>query len=179
MRHFLLLFFISQPIYANDYLSLIYNYFVSSTYEEKTTAPDAFPSTRPSEKENIFIFSPKHHMWALYNTKGKRVGIGKAIGGKDYCQDTNDNCRTVTGKFKVFRKENKDCTSNTFPIHKGGGAPMPYCMFFHEGYAIHGANHLPEENTSHGCIRVTQEAARWINHYYLHEGSYVLVLPYA
>jgi lipoprotein-anchoring transpeptidase ErfK/SrfK len=148
------------------------------TYEEPDIDSTFFQLERSPEQENIFIFSPKKHLWAVYDKNGKRMGLGQATGGKDYCSDTKEPCRTVTGKFQVFRKNDEDCTSNTFPIDEGGGAPMPFCIFFHKGYAIHGSNHVTHENISHGCIRVTQNAAKWISENYIHHGSYVLVLPY-
>ena len=103
---------------------------------------------------------------------------GKGVGGKDFCPDINRPCRTIEGTYAVYRIENEDCTSKTFPIGEGGGAPMPHCMFFHKGYAIHGSNLLPDENASHGCIRVTKPAAQWMNENYLKPGALVKVLPY-
>jgi len=37
-----------------------------------------------------------------------------------------------------------------------GGAPMPYAIFFHGGYAIHGSYDVDRlgEPASHGCIRL-------------------------
>jgi lipoprotein-anchoring transpeptidase ErfK/SrfK len=35
-------------------------------------------------------------------------------------------------------------------------APMPYSVFFHKGYAIHGTNHIRRlgRRASHGCVRL-------------------------
>lgn len=158
-----------DPIFSNS----IY-------YEERNVNIDetVFPTSRKPERQNIFIFSPREHRWAVYNQDGERVGFGRATGGKDFCDDVKSECRTVIGKFQVFRKEDKDCASKTFPIDEGGGAPMPYCMFFYKGYAIHGSDHVIDGNVSHGCVRVTRRAAQWIHENYIHQGSYVLVLPY-
>ena len=41
-------------------------------------------------------------------------------------------------QFSVKRKGLPSCVSSKFPLGKGG-APMPYCMFFRGGYAIHGS----------------------------------------
>src|SRR5690349_5224748 len=38
-------------------------------------------------------------------------------------------------------------------------APMPYAMFFHNGAAIHVGS---LGSHSHGCIRVTEDTARWL-----------------
>lgn len=39
---------------------------------------------------------------------------------------------------------------------KFGWAPMPHSIFFHEGYAIHGTNHVGRlgRRASHGCVRL-------------------------
>jgi lipoprotein-anchoring transpeptidase ErfK/SrfK len=161
---------------ASDLMSVVKRFYTAD-YEEpiKNTT---FPETRPASKANVFIFDPQHFVWAVYNKNGRRVGFGKASGGGDYCKDINKPCRTVEGEFTVFRKEDADCTSKTFPIDEGGGAPMPHCMFFYKGYAIHGSNHVTSTNKSHGCIRVTPKAAEWINTNYIDPGSLVIVLPY-
>ncbi|MBC8048558.1 MAG: L,D-transpeptidase [Chitinophagales bacterium] len=43
-----------------------------------------------------------------------------------------------------------------------GGAPMPYSVFFHRGYAIHGTYEVRAlgRPASHGCIRLHPESAR-------------------
>ena len=135
------------------------------------------PKSIETPIENTFVFDPNHLQWAVYDKKGTRVGVGKAVGGKDFCNDIKDSCRTVEGTYSVFRKENEECVSNTFPIEKGG-APMPHCMFFHKGYAIHGSLNLPDKNASHGCIRVSKRAAEWMNKNYVEVGSTVVVLAY-
>lgn len=177
-RYLLCTLLISQTAFASDLVGELHDFFTQSTYAEVNVTSTTFPETRTTEQQNIFIFSPQEHTWAVYTKNGKRVGLGRATGGKDFCADTQEKCRTVEGKFQVFRKEDKDCTSKTFPIDEGGGAPMPYCMFFHKGYAIHGSRNVSEKNISHGCIRVTKDAAKWIHENYMHEGSYVQVLPY-
>lgn len=44
---------------------------------------------------------------------------------------------------------------------KYGWAPMPYSIFFHEGYAIHGTTFLSRLGTpaSHGCVRLDPKDA--------------------
>ncbi len=55
---------------------------------------------------------------------------------------------------------------------------MPYCMFFTGNYAIHGSPRISNRNGSHGCIRVTTTAARWLSQHFLRHGTRVVVLPY-
>ncbi len=44
---------------------------------------------------------------------------------------------------------------------KYGMSPMPYAIFFHEGYAIHGTNYVSRLGTraSHGCVRLHPDNA--------------------
>ena len=162
-----LLIAIETPVYS----------FNNPTYNEAVANPVFSKQADPSQK-NVFIFDPKNLQWAVYDKNGDRVGIGKGVGGKDFCPDINKPCRTVEGTYTIFRTENKECTSKTFPVDEGGGAPMPHCMFFYKGYAIHGSNNLPNNNASHGCIRISKSAAEWMNTYYIQPGSMVVVLPY-
>lgn len=138
-----------------------------------------FPKYTDVSGKRTFIFSPHLMQWAAYDKDGYRVAYGKANGGADFCSDIGEPCRTPEGTFKVFRQKGKDCKSSQFPIHKkGGGAPMPYCMFFKNGSAIHGSMRLSNRNNSHGCIRVKTAAAKWLQEYFIRIGTTVVVLPY-
>jgi lipoprotein-anchoring transpeptidase ErfK/SrfK len=124
----------------------------------------------------VFIFDPNCHVWAIYDQEGNLIKTGPASGGKDYCPDIDAPCRTIVGKFTAYRESGPECVSNEFPVGKGG-APMPDCIFFHNGYAIHGANVVPNYNTSHGCIHVKIADAKWIETE-IKPGSTIIVLPY-
>src|SRR3989338_2724883 len=52
----------------------------------------------------------------------------------------------------IFRIGGADCYSNEFPLETGGGAPMPYCLFFHGGAALHGSTLSGFINRSGGCV---------------------------
>lgn len=54
------------------------------------------------------------------------------------------------GSFRPQRLE-RDWRSRTFNM-----APMPYSIFFHGPFAIHGTNHVKKLGTraSHGCVRL-------------------------
>ena len=104
---------------------------------------------------------------------------GSASGGKKFCEDINKPCRTVTGTFKVYAKKGENCRSREYPIQKeGGGARMPYCMYFYRGFTIHAAYEVPPYNSSHGCIRVWPSAAKWLNEEFIDIGTQVTVLSY-
>ena len=55
-----------------------------------------------------------------------------------------------SGTFRPQRLE-RDWRSRTFNM-----APMPYSIFFHGGYAIHGTPHVNRlgQRASHGCVRL-------------------------
>jgi len=101
--------------------------------------------------------------WGAYDADGNLVNWGPASGGKSYCPDIHRGCRTPAGSYTVFDKQGPDCISHVFPIPHGG-APMPYCMHFHGGYALHGSPTVPGFNASHGCVRLFVEDAEWLNH---------------
>ena len=122
----------------------------------------SFPSTIPAEGEKSIIVDPQMHMWAAYNEDGKLVKTGMATLGNSYCRDLGRSCRTKVGTFRIESLGDAGCKSRRFPLPRGG-APMPYCMFFHGGYALHGSYEVPGFNASHGCIRLFVNDARWLN----------------
>ncbi|MBS0288197.1 MAG: L,D-transpeptidase [Proteobacteria bacterium] len=108
--------------------------------------------------------------WGAYDDGGNLVRSGHVSGGKKYCPDIGRSCRTVTGTFTIYTKKGEDCKSKIFPVGKGG-APMPYCMFFRGGYALHGSNAVPDYNASHGCVRMSPSDAEWLNLEFVRVGS--------
>lgn len=150
---------------------------VSSTSIKKVSHHySAYPASRPGMGVPVFIFNPKTHIWALYNSSGKLLKTGKGSGGKSYCPDVKRACRTPSGTFHVIAKKGAACKSSKYPLGKGG-APMPYCTFFTKNHGIHGSYDVPNYNASHGCIRVRPTDAKWIQSM-LPMGSIVIVRPY-
>lgn len=135
------------------------------------------PERRETNGRSVFIFDPNQLRWYAYDRSGELVGSGKASGGKSYCPDIKRQCKTPVGTFRVYSMGGPGCVSSKYPIGKGG-APMPYCMFFHGGFAIHGSNDVPHRNASHGCIRVEPSAARWLQQNVIDHGTTVIVRPY-
>lgn len=127
--------------------------------------------------ERAFVFDPRNKRWGAYDRDGYLVAGGIANGGSDYCADLGRRCHTPRGTHRVAHKGSSDCKSRKFPMGVGG-APMPYCMFFRGGYAIHGSPYISNRNGSHGCIRVHTAAARWLHRYFMRPGTKVIVLPY-
>jgi len=115
--------------------------------------------------------------WGAYDSGGNLVNWGPVSGGKGYCPDIHRGCKTVMGTFTVYDKQGPNCISHVFP-RPHGGAPMPYCMHFHGGYALHGSYTVPGFNASHGCVRLFVEDAMWLNHEFVQTGeTKVKIIP--
>ncbi len=112
--------------------------------------------------------------FAAYNAKGYLVHWGPISAGKGVCAN-GESCDTVVGDFRLFRVHGKNCKSGKYPIETNGGAPMPYCMFFHKGWAIHGST-LPGYHNSHGCVRLFYEDAQWLNQFFVKVGTHIKVV---
>jgi len=127
----------------------------------------------PPEKiadTNIINVNLSHGTWAAYDSQGQLANSGPVSGGKSFCPDINKKCKTTTGTFTIYDKRGAKCKSKIFPVGKGG-APMPYCMFFHQGYALHGSNAVPNYNASHGCIRMKPTDAKWLHENFVNVGT--------
>lgn len=114
------------------------------------------------------------HAFGAYDKNGTLVHWGPISGGKDYCKDIDGPCRTITGDFKITRKDSEECESGQFPKDTEGGAPMPYCMHFYKGFALHGST-LPGYHGSHGCVRLFFDDAKWLNKHFTQVGTRVIV----
>lgn len=137
-------------------------------------------SVRPEIKKvssNTFIFNPNNLTWTAINQNGKVIRTGKGSGGRSYCPDIHRRCKTPSGTFHVRSKGGSACRSSRYPVGRGG-APMPYCMFFSQYYAIHGSSDVPNRNASHGCVRVRPSDARWLSQHFIKIGTKVIIKPY-
>ncbi len=146
--------------------------------ENDTKGRNVFPSYAETNGEKMFVFDPNAGAWAAYASTGERIKTGRASGGKSFCPDTGGPCRTASGSFRVQVKKGADCVSNTFPVGEGG-ASMPHCMFFHKGFAVHASAFVPDQPSSHGCVRVLPDAAQWLHDDFMDIGTKVVVKPYA
>ncbi|MDF1757307.1 MAG: L,D-transpeptidase [Legionellaceae bacterium] len=130
---------------------------------ETATIVDLAPFSRYiSEHEKQVIIDQDKLAWVAYDENGKLVKWGPISSGRNRCPDSPRSCLTLTGIYRVFSKENAKCKSDIFPVGRGG-APMPYCMFFHKGFAMHGSNDVPGHRASHGCVRMFTRDAEWLN----------------
>lgn len=129
-----------------------------------------FPLKLEGESEKQVVVDQDKLAWAAYDAEGNLIKWGPISSGRDKCSDSNRSCRTLTGIFRVFSKENVNCKSDVFPIGKGG-AKMPYCMYFHKGFALHGSDDIPGVRASHGCVRMFIQDAQWLNEHFMELSS--------
>lgn len=101
----------------------------------------SLPTSISPQGEKQIIVNPRIHMWGAYNEDGKLVKSGMATAGSNYCHDLGRSCRTKVGRFRIDSLGDAGCKSRKFPLPRGG-APMPYCMFFNNGQALHGSNQV-------------------------------------
>lgn len=125
-----------------------------------------FPLIIKDSGEKQIIVDQDKLAWAAYDAHGNLVKWGPISSGRDKCVDSASSCNTLTGIFRIFSKENENCRSNTFD-----GARMPYCMYFHKGFALHGSNDIPGYRASHGCVRMFTQDAKWLNHEFIDVGQ--------
>lgn len=124
-----------------------------------------------------FIFNPQTLSWKAIDEQGNLVRSGKGSGGRRYCPDIGRSCKTPAGVYYIISKGGPGCRSSRYPVGRGG-APMPYCMFFSQYYAVHGSPDVPNYNASHGCVRILPHDAKWLNQNFMKIGTKVVIKPY-
>jgi L,D-transpeptidase ErfK/SrfK len=145
-----------------------------------------FPRHIDPPNEKLIIVDLSENAWGAYDADGYLVKWGPATGGSDWCKDIGRSCRTKAGHFRIYSLGSSSCVSSKFPVPRGG-APMPFCMFFNGGQALHGSpGAVMRGNVSHGCVRLYVSDAEWLrydfvegpnesNHY---RGTKIIVEPY-
>lgn len=129
-----------------------------------------FPNKIAPSKKNMIKVDLTNLAWGAFDTNGVLVNWGPISGGMDYCASVKRACKTITGTYTVQRRQGANCKSSKYPL-PNGGAPMPYCMHFHGGYAMHGSPVVPGHHASHGCVRMFTDDARWLNQSFIKVGS--------
>jgi len=123
-----------------------------------------------NDRERQVIVDQDKLAWAAYDEEGHLVRWGPISSGRDKCPDSANSCRTLTGVYRVFSKEGSRCKSDLFPLGRGG-AMMPYCMYYHKGFALHGAESVPGYRASHGCVRMFVDDAKWLNYEFVESSN--------
>ncbi len=66
------------------------------------------------ENEKQIIIDQDKLAWGAYDDHGQLVKWGPIASGSDKCSDSHNSCRTLTGIFRVFSKEDVRCKSDVF-----------------------------------------------------------------
>jgi len=127
-----------------------------------------FPRRIEPRGRNVLLINLRLQAFGAYDGYGRLLHWGPVSGGKGWCPDVGRRCGTPRGTFRINSKGGAGCVSTKYPVGRGG-APMPYCMFFYGGYAMHGS-FLPGYHASHGCIRMFTEDAKWLNRHFVRRG---------
>lgn len=144
------------------------------------------PMQLEDAEEKTIVFDPKVFAWGAYDSDGSLVRWGPASGGSGWCRDIGRSCRTKSGSFRIYSMGSSNCISSKFPVPRGG-APMPYCMFFNGGQALHGSpGEVVKGNVSHGCVRLFVQDAEWLRYDFVeppseyndYKGTKVIVKSY-
>jgi len=164
----------NTPVYSGMLIAVPTNLTSSASLMDFSPFPGQIS---PLTKKTVFV-DPAVLAWGAYDTNGRLVRWGPASLGSDWCHDLGHRCHSPVGSFAVYQKGSYSCRSTKFPLPHGG-APMPYCMYFHGGFALHGEpGGLPGDNVSHGCVRLLVGDAEWLSKQFVDVGTAVIVGPY-
>lgn len=143
----------------------------------KTTYMDMspLPSKINTHREKLLLVNLRLFAFGAYDKNGKLLYWGPASSGAKKCPSEQSDCATAIGNFRVFRVEGKDCMSHEYPLETHGGDPMPYCMYFHGGAALHSSTLSGFINRSAGCIRLFNADAKWLYERFVTRGTRVVV----
>lgn len=120
------------------------------------------PDYKDTNGEKTVVINTEELAFGAYNEDGDLVHWGPVNPGKSYT-------RTAKGdNFKVYRKGSSRCWSKKFQTE------IPYCMFFYKGFAMHGYT-MPGYPASHGCVRMYNSDAKWLNKEFTDYGTRVIV----
>lgn len=138
-------------------------------------AMSPLPFHRNTHHKKLIVVDLKLFAFGAYDAKGNLLYWGPASGGRDQCPDVGGQCLSKTGKFKIYRIRGADCTSQEYPLETHGGAPMPYCMYYYKGFALHGSTLSGFINRSRGCVRLFYDDAKWLYEQFAKIGTQVIV----
>ncbi len=134
-----------------------------------------FADQIPAPKEKLIVVDLRVFAFAVYNEQGYLYYWGPASGGTEWCDDLGESCLSAEGAYRIYRMQGKDCKSSTYPLATKGGAPMPYCMHYYKGFAIHSSTLTGFVHRSYGCVRLFESDAKWLNEEFAKIGTKVIV----
>jgi lipoprotein-anchoring transpeptidase ErfK/SrfK len=121
--------------------------------------PEAIAAVTPDEVEEAKpLAPPKPTLFADIDLASQRMTVSDASGvlGSWKISSARGGYRTPAGTYTVH------WTSRMHYSRQYDWSPMPYSVFFHEGYAVHGTNAIGNlgRPASHGCVRVHPRDAK-------------------
>lgn len=128
------------------------------------------------------IVNPKELAWGLYQN-AELINWGLTTPGKDSCKKKNGwaKCHSPVGTFKIMDKKGEHYRSTMYPIdcpRSEPCAPMKWAMHIRPaGEALHASDNHPGQPDSHGCLRLLEEDALYLNQV-MNIGDKVIVFPY-
>jgi lipoprotein-anchoring transpeptidase ErfK/SrfK len=139
------------------------------------------PKWIKNPREKVIVVEPREHVFGAYAANGRLIRWGIATAGSSICPESHSSCRTKVGSFRIFSLGDSNCISKKYD-----DAPMPYCMYFSGGEALHGSTEIEFNNISHGCIRVHIDDAQWLRYHFVegpnshnhYQGTKIIVRPY-
>lgn len=120
------------------------------------------PERMQTHGEKTILVVPGEHFYGAYGADGKLIRWGIATAGADQCPESDNSCRTKSGQFRIYSTGDSSCISKKYD-----SAPMPYCMFFNGGQALHGSSSIQFDNISHGCVRLHLDDAKWLRYHFV------------
>ncbi len=129
---------------------------------------------KPTGKR-LIVIDLRKFAFGAYKADGQLAWWGPATGGKAWCDDLDRSCKSAAGVFKIYRIQGANCRSSKYPLDENGGAPMPYCMHYYKGFAIHGSTLSGFQNRSRGCVRLFNADAKWLSEDFAKIGTKVIV----
>lgn len=159
-------------------VALMYRNWVAIPKDLKNTSYmslSPFPAHFNTRGEKLILVDLHLFAFGAYDAQGQLLYWGPASSGAEKCADVDASCKTATGDFRIFRMQGEDCTSNEYPLETDGGAPMPYCLFFHGGIALHASTLSGFINRSGGCVRLFYDDAKWLYEDFAKVGTRVVV----
>jgi L,D-transpeptidase ErfK/SrfK len=135
------------------------------------------PLYRNTSHQAEVVVDLKKHAFGAYDARGRLLRWGPIASGRKVCLvRKHRSCATRRGAFTVFKKKGVECYSRTYPLKTKGGAPMPYCMFFDGGRAMHASRLMGYVNQSRGCVGMFLEDAKWLSNRFVYLKTKVLVI---
>lgn len=153
------------------------NWIVVPKSFKKTTYMDMSPLPKHmyTNHQKLVLINLRLFAFGAYDKNGNLIYWGPLSSGQKICPGSTASCLTPIGDFRVFHIGGKNCDSNEYPLETHGGAPMPYCMFFHGGAAFHESTLSGFINRSAGCVRMFNADAKWLNKEFVKLGTRVIV----